>query len=159
MKPSRGKSPSQRQLRVGEEIRHALVRVLARSDFDDPVLAEANVTLFQANKVKSEFLANVSHELRTPLNSIIGFADLLGEAQDDRVRRYGRNIRSSAQDLLGMINDLLDLAKIEAGKAEVRFDKVSVSDTCQTLVALMQPVADKKRSTCRRTWRATCPSW
>jgi signal transduction histidine kinase len=108
-------------------------------------VAEANVTLFRANKVKSEFLANVSHELRTPLNSIIGFADLLAERDDERIRRYGQNISSSAKNLLGMINDLLDMAKIEAGKADVRFDKVSVTDVCQTLLALMAPLADKKQ--------------
>ena len=108
-------------------------------------LAEANVTLFRANKVKSEFLANVSHELRTPLNSIIGFADLLAECDDERIRRYGQNISTAAKNLLGMINDLLDMAKIEAGKAEVRFDKVSVTDMCRTLMALMGPLAAKKR--------------
>jgi signal transduction histidine kinase len=107
-------------------------------------LAEANVTLFHANQVKSEFLANVSHELRTPLNSIIGFADLLAERDDERIRRYGQNISTAAKNLLAMINDLLDMAKIEAGKADVRFDKVSVTDTCQTLLALMGPLADKK---------------
>ncbi len=107
-------------------------------------LAEANVTLFRANRVKSEFVANVSHELRTPLNSIIGFADLLGDHDDARVRRWGANIASAARSLLNVINDMLDLAKIEAGKADVRFDKVSISDTCQTLVALIRPLADKK---------------
>ena len=108
-------------------------------------LAEANVTLFQANKVKDEFLANISHELRTPLNSIIGFAELLSESADGRIARYGANISASAKELLNMINDLLDLAKIEAGKAEVRLDKVSVTDTCQTLLSLMRPLADKKQ--------------
>ncbi|MEN6664722.1 MAG: ATP-binding protein [Phycisphaerae bacterium] len=108
-------------------------------------LAEANVTLFQANKVKSEFLASVSHELRTPLNSIIGFADLLAETGDERNRRYAVNIITSAKNLLGMINDLLDLAKIEAGKADVRFNKVSLSDVCQTLVALLKPLADQQQ--------------
>jgi signal transduction histidine kinase len=108
-------------------------------------LAEVNVTLHQANQVKSEFLANVSHELRTPLNSIIGFADLLCESADDRVRRYGQNVSIAAKNLLAMINDLLDLAKIEAGRAVARFDKVSVTDTCQTLLALMKPLADNKQ--------------
>ncbi|MBS3735270.1 MAG: HAMP domain-containing protein [Phycisphaerae bacterium] len=110
-------------------------------------LAEANVTLYQANQVKSEFLTNVSHELRTPLNSIIGFAELLAEREDERVARYGRNIGEAAKSLLRMINDLLDLAKIEAGKADVRLDKVSVTDTCQTLVTLMHPQADKRSIT------------
>jgi len=108
-------------------------------------LAEVNVALYQANQIKNEFLANVSHELRTPLNSILGFADLLADSADERIARYGRNIRTSARNLLGMINDLLDLAKIEAGKTEVRFDSVSVSDTCQGLVTLVRPMADKKQ--------------
>ncbi|MCY2924099.1 MAG: ATP-binding protein [Planctomycetota bacterium] len=108
-------------------------------------LAESNVSLFQANKVKSEFLANVSHELRTPLNSIIGFADLLVDNTDERVARYGTNISTSARNLLQMINDILDLARIEAGRAAVRMDKVSVIDTCQTLTALMAPLADKQQ--------------
>ncbi|RPI62017.1 MAG: HAMP domain-containing protein, partial [Planctomycetaceae bacterium] len=103
-------------------------------------LTDANVTLFKANQVKNEFLANVSHELRTPLNSIIGFADLIGGSEDERLRRYGQNIVSSAKNLLSMINDILDLAKIEAGKAEVRFDMVSITDTCQTLAGLMKPL-------------------
>jgi len=110
-------------------------------------LAESNVTLFEANRVKNEFLANVSHELRTPLNSIIGFADLLTENGNERIARYGENIGTAAKRLLGMINDLLDIAKIEAGKYQVRWEKVSVLDTCQTLLALMQPLADNKHLT------------
>jgi len=112
-------------------------------------LAEANVSLFEANRIKTEFLANISHELRTPLNSIIGFADLLADADDERVRRYSHNISSSAKHLMDMINDLLGLAKIEAGKVHVRFDHVSVTDTCRTLVALTKPMADKKQLTVR----------
>ena len=108
-------------------------------------LAEANVTLYHANQVKTEFLANVSHELRTPLNSIIGFADLLGDWSDERILRYGQNIRTSAKRLLNMINDLLNLAKIEAGRAELHIEKASVTDICQNLLALMQPLADKKQ--------------
>jgi len=108
-------------------------------------LAEVNVTLHRANLVKNEFLANVSHELRTPLNSILGFAGLLRESGDERIGRYGENITLAAKNLLGMINDLLDVAKIEAGKAEVRFVRTSVSGICQTLLALMAPVADKNQ--------------
>lgn len=107
-------------------------------------LGEVNVALYEANRIKTEFLANVSHELRTPLNSIIGFADLLRESKDQRTGRYGSNISAASKNLLAMINDMLDLAKIEAGKISVRKDKVSVLDTCQTLLALMTPQADKK---------------
>ena len=107
-------------------------------------LGEVNVALFEANQMKTEFLSNVSHELRTPLNSIIGFADLLAEADDEKIRRYGKNISMSAKNLLAMINDMLDLAKIEAGRTVLCLDKVAVGDLCQTLLALMQPLADKK---------------
>ena len=107
-------------------------------------LGEVNVALYEANQVKTEFLANVSHELRTPLNSIIGFADLLADNQEEKVGRFSRNISIAAKSLLAMINDMLDMAKIEAGKTNVRMDKVAVLDTCQTLLTLMQPLADKK---------------
>jgi signal transduction histidine kinase len=127
---------------------HEKLRAVNRAlDLKLGELAEANVALFQANQIKTEFLANVSHELRTPLNSIIGFADLLGEFTDERIRRYGQNISASAKNLLALINDILDLARIEAGRAEVRWGKVSLIDTCQTLVALMKPLADKKQLT------------
>lgn len=78
--------------------------------------------LYEMNGLKSDFLATMSHELRTPLNSIIGFSDVLGSIQslDEKQHRYVQNIRSSGRMLLEMINDILDLAKIEAGKMEVR---------------------------------------
>ena len=78
------------------------------------------------NRLKSDFLATMSHELRTPLNSIIGFSDVLGaiDALDDKQKRYVRNIQRSGKMLLEMINDILDLAKIESGKMEVRLSRV-----------------------------------
>ena len=111
-------------------------------------LAETNVALYEANKVKSEFLANVSHELRTPLNSIIGFAELLqsnpGLKDDAKSNRYMSNILTSARSLLSIINELLDLAKIEAGKMELNIEKVVISDLCENLFNLVKPIADKK---------------
>ncbi len=112
-------------------------------------LAQVNVGLHDANKLKSEFLANVSHELRTPLNSIIGFAELLLDhpamKDDPKVNRFANNILTSAKSLLGIINELLDLAKIEAGKMELHIEKVSVSDLCENLFTLVRPLADKKQ--------------
>lgn len=110
-------------------------------------VAERNVALFEANKVKSQFLANVSHELRTPLTSIIGFAELLREAasaEGGRTLRYAENIMSSGRLLLGIINDLLDLAKIEAGKLELHLASVDLAELARNLIDFMQPLADKK---------------
>jgi two-component system, NarL family, sensor histidine kinase BarA len=111
-------------------------------------LAQSNVDLFEANRLKSEFLTNVTHELRTPLNAIIGFADLMAETaakgDDPKQQRYSENIRASARQLLDLINDLLDLAKIEAGKLVIREEKVNVADMCEALANFMRPLAQKK---------------
>ncbi len=110
-------------------------------------LAERNVALFEANKLKSQFLANVSHELRTPLTSIIGFAELLREATSadgGRLLRYSENIMSSGRMLLGIINDLLDLAKIEAGKMEMHLAQIDMAEMARNLIDFMRPLAEKK---------------
>jgi signal transduction histidine kinase len=85
-------------------------------------LAQLNMRLHEMNRLKSDFLTNMSHELRTPLNSIIGFSELLHgiDTLNDKQKRYAQNIRQSGRSLLDMINDILDLAKIEAGKMDVR---------------------------------------
>ena len=108
-------------------------------------LAEANVGLFESNRLKSEFLANVSHELRTPLNSVIGFAELLDEIArtdiqaDPKRRRYIGNILQSGRNLLEMINELLQMAKIEAGRLEVAIGPTSVKDVVEGLAVIMRP--------------------
>lgn len=110
-------------------------------------LAERNVALYEANQIKSQFLSNVSHELRTPLSSIIGFAELLREAASTdggRKLRYAENIMSSGRMLLGLINDLLDLAKIEAGKLELHPTTVNLPELLRNLIDFMRPLADKK---------------
>ncbi|HOA74524.1 MAG TPA: HAMP domain-containing sensor histidine kinase [Phycisphaerae bacterium] len=114
-------------------------------------MAQTNVALYESNKLKSEFLANVSHELRTPLTSIIGFADLLrdsasGEGPVDKTRlaRYAHNILTSGRGLLDIINDLLDLAKIEAGRIELHRSMFTLRDVCEALYDLTRPLFDKK---------------
>ena len=125
-------------------------------------LAESNVALYEANRLKGDFLANVSHELRTPLNSILGFAEVLeeglpqpeptGDEQADahaqqrhaKQQRYVANIRSASRRLLDLINDLLDLAKLEAGRVELAVEPVSLSDLAEGLVGLMNPQAQSK---------------
>jgi signal transduction histidine kinase len=120
-------------------------------------LTERNTALFDAARLKGEFLANVSHELRTPLNSIIGFAEILqdlarldaesGSADAEKLgkrRRYLDNIVGAGRTLLEMINDLLAMAKIEAGRIEVQVQSVNVGETCEALMALIRPLADRK---------------
>jgi signal transduction histidine kinase len=110
-------------------------------------MAESNLALYESNRLKSEFLANVSHELRTPLNSILGFAELLKDsafAADPKNVRYVTNIMNSGKHLLELINNLLDLAKIEAGKMEVRSEPLSLTDLCEGLVSIIKPLAEKK---------------
>lgn len=119
-------------------------------------LAQTNVALFEAAKLKGDFLASVSHELRTPLNSIIGFAELLleiarGEAMSadppaavaKRIR-YNENIVNAGRNLLEMINSLLEMAKIEAGKTEVHVERMVVREACEGLAGLIHPLAERK---------------
>jgi signal transduction histidine kinase len=109
-------------------------------------LAQVNMQLFEMNKVKSDFLATVSHELRTPLNSILGFSDLLSnvKALDDKQRRYAANIERSGRQLLDMINDMLDLAKIESGHMEIRPVEFDLGAVVMTQCDLARPLSEKK---------------
>ena len=119
-------------------------------DFKVNELAEANIGLHESNRLKSEFLANISHELKTPLNSIIGFAELLEElaqesgTPDEKQLRYLANIVGSGRSLLEMINELLQMAKIEAGRVEVSVEPTSISDLLEGLQAIMRPQAEAK---------------
>ena len=136
-----------------EEGQRQLRAVNESLDLKIDELAEANVGLFESNRLKSEFLANVSHELRTPLNSIIGFAELLDEIArtdpnaDPKRRRYIGNILQSGRSLLEMINELLQMAKIEAGRLEVAIGPASVKDVVEGLAAIMRPQSLAKRIT------------
>ncbi len=102
-------------------------------------LSERNIELFKANKLKSEFLANMSHEFRTPLNAILGFAQVLRERpallKENKGQRYAENIATSGNRLLNMINDLLQLAKAEAGKIELHIESCSLPQVLETLVS------------------------
>lgn len=109
-------------------------------------LAQLNMRLYEMNRVKSEFLANMSHELRTPLNSIIGFSDLLQSIPSltDRQKRFVQNIQKSGRALLDLINDILDVAKLEAGKMEVRPSEFDVATLVRTQCDLVRNWADEK---------------
>lgn len=110
-------------------------------------LAQANMQLYEMNRLRSDFLATMSHELRTPLNSIIGFSEVLSgiETLTDKQRRYCENIKTSGRILLDMINDILDLAKLESGRTEVRLTEFSLESVVRTQCELARPLAEKKR--------------
>jgi two-component system, cell cycle sensor histidine kinase PleC len=100
-----------------------------------------------ANKAKSEFLANMSHELRTPLNAINGFSEIMvgemfGTLGDKRYKEYAQDILSSGQHLLALINDILDMSKIEAGKMNLRFEPLTLQDVVDDAVRLVRNRAD-----------------
>jgi two-component system, NarL family, sensor histidine kinase BarA len=109
-------------------------------------LAQANMRLYEMNRLKSDFLATVSHELRTPLNSILGFSDVLSgiDALDDKQKRYVGNIQRSGTMLLEMINDILDLAKVESGKMEVRLSEFRIGTLVAAQCDMARPLAEKK---------------
>ncbi|MEG4395346.1 ATP-binding protein [Microcoleus sp. BROC3] len=112
-------------------------------------LRQVNEELEYSSQLKSEFLASMSHELRTPLNSILGFSDLLlrqtaGQLSDRQIN-YLELIEKSGQHLLQLINDILDLSKIEAGKVELNLQPVRVHELATDCLKMMQPRADKKR--------------
>lgn len=114
-------------------------------------LEEANIALKEANRMKSQFLANVSHELRTPLNSIIGFSELLQERAfgelNDRQQQYVDYIRSSGGHLLQLINNILDLSKIEAGRMDLSAEDFSVTEALGEILGIIRPLALKRNIT------------
>ncbi|MBW3541014.1 MAG: HAMP domain-containing histidine kinase [Planctomycetes bacterium] len=160
---ARGTLDLRADIRTGdefEELSHAFNRMLrhlttvqeelreVNADLDGKVdqLARVNLQLYEMNKLKDEFLATMSHELRTPLNSILGFSDVLSRAANltDKQKRFVSNIQASGRDLMALINDLLDLAKIESGKMELQPVEFSPHDLIERQAASMQPMAERK---------------
>jgi len=116
----------------------------------------------KASSAKSDVLAKVSHEIRTPLNAIIGFAEVmmeerLGPIGNERYRQYLKDIRTSGEHVISLVNDLLDLSKIEAGKLELTFVSVSLNEVVQQCVAIMQPQANRERIIIRTSLLPTLP--
>lgn len=115
-----------------------------------------------SNEQKSEFLAKVSHEIRTPLNAIIGFSDVMieerfGPIDNDRYREYLRDIKRSGSHVLDIVNELLDLSRIEAGKLELTFEAVSLNEVVAETVALLQPEANTNRTIIRTSLSRSVP--
>jgi signal transduction histidine kinase len=121
----------------------------ANLDLDHRIDEQAQMTLhlFEMNKVKSEFLTNMSHELRTPLNSIIGFSEVLEtvESLNEKQQRYASNIKHSGRVLLELINDILDLAKLESGKMDARPSDFGIAQLLGELTEMVRNLAAEKR--------------
>jgi len=111
-------------------------------------LRDNNFQLERANRLKSEFLANVSHELRTPMNAIIGYSKLMLDGLDGELNSQQeadlQRVTTAADNLLGLINGLLDLSKIEAGRMELNVEEVDIRPIVEDVVALVRPQSDAK---------------
>jgi PAS domain S-box-containing protein len=135
-------SEEEKIIGVLETCRDITERKAAEILLQEKQIAEA------ANHTKSEFLANMSHELRTPLNSIIGFSDLLyeqvyGELNEKQLKSVG-NISKSGKQLLNLINSILDLSKVEAGKLELSYKQFELASKLNIIKDLLSPIADRK---------------
>ena len=110
-------------------------------------LSEALRAAQIASESKTTFLSNMSHDIRTPLNAVLGFTTLLSRDADNpaKVREYTKKITSSGQHLLSLINDILDVSKIESGKVVLNLEKFSLNDVVASVDAIIQPMAKAKR--------------
>jgi len=135
-----------RMLRHLVTIQDELRQVNADLDVKVDQLAQVNMQLYEMNRIKSDFLATMSHELRTPLNSILGFSEVLGSitSLDDKQKRYVVNIQKSGRMLLEMINNILDLAKIESGKMDIRLTDFGIEQVIHAQCDMARPLTEKK---------------
>src|SRR3712207_4371379 len=125
-------------------------------------LVRAKRAAEEASAQKSDFLAKISHEIRTPLNAIIGFAEVMleerfGPVGNERYKEYLKDVHASGAHVISLVNDLLDLAKIEAGRMELTFTGVNLNDLVSACVSLLQPQAARDRIVMRTSFAPKLP--
>ena len=141
----------------------AVVRDITQWKKTEAELREAKERAEATSRQKSEFLASVSHELRTPLNAIMGFSEVMrlgrfGEIENEKYRGYVQDIHASGSHLLSLINDLLDLSKVEAGKLELNFTAVNLNDVTEHVLKMMQEQATAARVVLRKSLPPELPN-
>ncbi|MEE4236691.1 MAG: ATP-binding protein [Anderseniella sp.] len=140
----------------------AVLRDITQWKKTEAELREARDRAEQSSRQKSEFLARMSHELRTPLNAILGFSDVMrkgefGKLGNERYEGYANDIHTSGEYLLSLVNDLLDLSKVEAGKLDLNFTSVDLGVITDTCMKLMQNEATGARVVLRKSIAAGLP--
>ena len=140
----------------------AVLRDITQWKRTEEELTNARREAERASNQKTEFLARISHEIRTPLNAIIGFSELMSDERfgpigNERYRDYLRDINRSGNHVLALVNDLLDISKIEAGALEMNFEAVSLNDAIGEAIALMQPQANRERVIIRSSFQSNLP--
>jgi signal transduction histidine kinase len=135
--------------KFNDELESSIAARTAELTASNRELELRNLEIERANRLKSEFLARMSHELRTPMNAIVGFSDLLAEETDRPLtpthRRFVGHIREGARHLLTLINDVLDLSKIEAGRVELSPVEFRASEAVSEVLSVVMPLAEVKR--------------
>jgi signal transduction histidine kinase len=135
--------------RLNEELEKRVLERTSQVGEANSRLAKQNEELARASRLKSEFLARMSHEFRTPLNSIIGFSDLLAEQGDGPLGEaygdYVRHVSEGAQHLLALVNDILDLSRIEAGRIDLRHEEFAAAGAVYEVLSVTGPLAEAKK--------------
>ncbi|WP_375787323.1 PAS domain-containing protein [Bradyrhizobium sp. Pha-3] len=140
----------------------AVFRDLSQTKKSEGELREARRLAERAANAKSDMLARISHELRTPLNAIIGFAEVMigerfGALGNERYVEYMKDIRASGERVIAIVNDLLDLSRIETGKLDLAFTSQNLNEMVESCVAVMQPQANRERIIIRTSLAHTLP--
>jgi PAS domain S-box-containing protein len=140
----------------------AVFRDLSQARQNESELREARRLADRAANAKADVVARISHEVRTPLNAIIGFAEVMiaerfGALGNERYVEYMKDIRASGERVLSIINDLLDLSRIETGKLDLSFTSQNLNELVESCVAVMQPQANRERIIIRTSLAHTLP--